>query len=79
MTQDTRYEVSGNVRGLISKHYTLREAIKSKERDHRQCAALGGGAYSDATIHHTDGTTVSDEEWIAEYGAFLPADEWNDL
>lgn len=45
------YTVQGSVRGEISRHRTLDRAIASRAKDHRDCASLGGGSYSDAEIY----------------------------
>ena len=60
----TRYDVRGSVRGTISKnHRTLSAAVRSMRRDCRQCASLGGGAYSDARIVRSDGEPLTEAEY----------------
>ena len=62
-TKCTRYIVRGAVRGTIStNHRTLSGAVRSCELDRKQCARLGGGAYSDAGIERVDGEPLTQEE-----------------
>ena len=58
-----RYDVRGSVRGTIStNHRTLSGAVRSAERDRNQCAALGGGEYSDACVERADGEPLTEAE-----------------
>ena len=62
-TKCTRYDVRGSVRGTIStNHRKLSAASRSMLRDCRQCASLGGGAYSDACIERSDGEPLTEAE-----------------
>ena len=62
-TKCTRYLVRGSVRGTIStNHRTISGAVRSCERDRKQCAMLGGGAYSDAGIERVDGEPLTQDE-----------------
>lgn len=58
----TKYIVKGSVRGTISRHTKLSAAIRSMLKDERQCASLGGGAYSDVSIFREDGEDLSESE-----------------
>ena len=63
-TKCARYDVRGSVRGTIStNHRTLSAAVRSMRRDCRQCASLGGGSYSDASIERSDGEPLTDAEY----------------
>lgn len=57
-----KYSVEGSIRGVISRHRKLSAAVKSMRKDHGDCYALGGGAYSDVDIVRLDGEPLSDEE-----------------
>ena len=62
-TKCIRYDVRGSVRGTIStNHCTLSGAVRSMRRDCRQCASIGGGSYSDASIERSDGEPLTDDE-----------------
>ena len=62
-TKCIRYTVRGSVRGTIStNHRTLSAAVRSMRRDCRQCASLGGGSYSDASIERSDGEPLTEAE-----------------
>ncbi len=58
----TKYIVTGSVRGTISRHAKLSAAIRSMQKDQRDCRSLGGGAYSDVSIEREDGEDLSDAE-----------------
>lgn len=51
MNPIVKFIARGKVRGLISSHRSSAAAAKSVKRDHAQCDALGGGAYSDARVY----------------------------
>ena len=56
------YIVRGAVRGVISQHLTFGAAIRSLQKDQRECGNLGGGAYSDAEIERADGYPLTDDQ-----------------
>ena len=46
-----RYIVKGDIRGRISSHREIDDAIKAAKRDRERCKHLGGGAYSDVLVY----------------------------
>jgi hypothetical protein len=70
------YVVAGPVRGQVYSGHSLSAAVRAVRIDRRQCASLGGGSYSDATIEldgremresydPDDGATDTESVWIA--------------
>jgi len=57
------YTCIGSVRGRCGhRHESLGEALDCLEADQHDCRQLGGGAYSDRHIVHSDGSLLSDDE-----------------
>jgi hypothetical protein len=49
-----KYIVKGDIRGLVSSHLTVDDAIKAAKRDRERCKHLGAGAYSDVLVYRID-------------------------
>jgi len=54
------YIVYGSVRGLVGRHKSIDAARLRADRDRRDCASLGGGAYSDVSVYRWDDGWVLD-------------------
>jgi len=64
------YIVSGNVRGIIGRYATIREAAKAADKDSRACRSLSSSGsltrtYSDVRVHRADGEPLTDDEQCA--------------
>jgi len=49
-----QYIVKGDVRGRVSSHLTVDDAIKAARRDRKRCKHLGAGMYSDVLVYQID-------------------------
>ena len=49
-----QYIVKGDVRGRVSSHLTVDDAIKAARRDRKRCKHLGAGMYSDVVVYQID-------------------------
>ena len=49
-----QYIVKGDVRGRVSSHLTVDDAIKAARRDRKRCKQLGAGMYSDVLVYQID-------------------------
>ncbi len=51
---DDQFIVMGDMRGRISSHRTVDDAIKAAKRDRETCRHQGTGAYSDVLVYQID-------------------------
>ena len=49
-----QYIVKGDMRGRVSSHLTVDDAIKAAKRDRKRCKHLGAGMYSDVLVYQID-------------------------
>jgi hypothetical protein len=49
-----QYIVKGDMRGRVSSHLTVDDAIKAAKRDRERCKHLGAGMYSDVLVYQID-------------------------
>jgi hypothetical protein len=63
MSTTTTYTTHGSVRGGCGHtHRTLDATERCRQRDADECASLGGGAYSDRQVVHSDMSALTLEE-----------------
>lgn len=71
-TNMTTYTTTGEVRGECGHtHRTYAAALACVSRDRRDCASLGGGAYSDRHVVEIDGSTDERQESDEEHAERL--------
>jgi hypothetical protein len=73
------YMCAGSVRGECGHaHLSIAMAMRCLYRDRRECRSLGGGAYSDRSVMHTDGSRLTRAEY-EEYERIQEAEDDSDF